>query len=240
MIADLLQLAATDTNSTAYKVGEVIGTIIGILLMIGIPILFIVCLVKFITTKNKGWLIGLVLTCIPLVLLVGAIAVGVFMGYKNAKTNSLSGFSSKNTTTLVVPNSKLTLDVPSNWKNIDDLNDVADLEMGNLFQEQYLIVISEPKSDFDGNLTDYSDLTTKAMIDSIENSTTSAPVSLTVNGMPAIQHEFSGSVARTKIAYLHTSIEGGEHLYQIISWTTPSRKSTSFKVFQDVVNSAKE
>lgn len=240
MITDLLQLAATDPSSAAYKAGQLVGTIIGFVVMIGIPVLFILSLVKLITTKNKAWIIGLVLSGIAFILIICVFAVGAYMGYKNTKGQSLTETSSGTKKIVKVPDTKLSLGIPSHWKKIDDLNEAASLSMGNLFREEYLIVIAETKADFDGSLTDYSDLTVTAMIDSIDNSTFTEPVSLSINGLPAIQREFSGSVDRTKIAYSHTSIEGSENYYQIIGWTIPSRKTTAFKVIGDVVNSAKE
>lgn len=236
MITEILQIAATDTNSIAYKVGQVFGAVIGLALLIGLPILFILSLVKLISTKNKAWIIGIVLSGIPLILIAGGMMYGFYQGYKSAKV----GTSSARTNIVMVPDTKLSLNIPSHWSNLNDLNDAASLGMGNLFREEYLVVIAESKADFDGNLTDYSDLTVTSMIDSIDHATAGSPVSLTLNGLPAIQREFSGTVDRTKIAYVHTSVEGGEHYYQVICWTTPSRKTSAFKTFHGLINSAKE
>lgn len=240
MITDLLQLAATDPNSAAYKTGQVIGAIIGFIFVLGLPIIFIFSLVKLISTKNKAWLIGLILSGVAVIALIGLVAFGVYTGYKNSASKARSGFSSGAGSIVNVPDSKLSLNLPSHWSDIKDLNDAASLSMGNLFREEYLIVIAEAKADFDGNLTDYSELTVGSMIDSLDNPTTQEPLTLPINGLPSIQREFSGSVDRTKIAYLHTCIEGSEHYYQIIGWTIPSRKATAFKIIQDVINSSKE
>lgn len=240
MITDLLQLAATDPTSTAYKVGQVIGAILGFIIVLGLPALFILCLVKLISTKNKKWLIGLVLSGLALLALIGLVIGAVYMGYKNTVSNARLAASSGVESIVIVPDSKLFLNMPSHWSEIKDLNEEASLSMGNLFREEYLIVIAEVKADYDGSLTDYSNLTVSSMTDSIENPTTKEPLSLSINGLPAIQQEFSGSIDRTKIAYLHTSIEGAEHYYQIIGWTIPSRKATAFKVIQDVIDSSKE
>ncbi len=240
MLLDFLQIATADSSSSAFKAGQVFGAIIGIILLIGLPILFILCLVKLISTKNKSWLIGLVFSGLSLLVLIGLIMVGVYMGYKKSASTARSGLSSGVESIVNVPDSKLSLTLPSHWSDIKDLNDAASLSVGNLFREEYLIVISEQKADFDGDLTAYSNLTASTMIDSITNSTTKEPLTLSINGLPAIQREFSGSVDRTKIAYIHTSIEGSEHYYQIIGWTIPSRKTTAFKVIEDVINSSKE
>ena len=41
------------------------------------------------------------------------------------------------------------VEMPASWSLRSDLNDVADLQMGNPFKEAYAIVISENKMDFD-------------------------------------------------------------------------------------------
>ena len=38
--------------------------------------------------------------------------------------------------------------MPANWSQRSDLNDVADLQMGNSFKEAYTMIVSENKMDF--------------------------------------------------------------------------------------------
>ncbi len=240
MVTDLLQLAATDISSAANEIGEIIVAVVSGILVIGLPIVFILCLVKLISTKNKAWLIGLVLSGLSVIALICVAMVGAYMGYKNIVSNARSAANSGVESIVKIPDSKLSLNIPSHWNNIEGLNEAASFSVGNHFGEEYLIVIAEPKADFDGDLTAYADLSASSMIDSIETPTTKDPLTVSINGLPAIQREFSGSIDRTKIAYLHTSIEGSEHYYQIVGWTLPSRKATAFKVIYDVINSAKE
>ena len=60
------------------------------------------------------------------------------------------------------------VEMPASWSIRKDLNDAADLQMGNLFKEAYTIILSEHKSDFDEiTLEDHSDLT-RSLIRAIE------------------------------------------------------------------------
>ena len=59
---------------------------------------------------------------------------------------------------------------PASWSLRDDLNDVADLQMGNPFKEAYAIIISENKMGFDNiSLEQHSDLTRSALERGLKN-----------------------------------------------------------------------
>jgi hypothetical protein len=230
MFEEFLFLAATDTNSTAYKVGAAAGGVIGISLMIGLPILFIVSLVKYLTSKKPAWLVGVFGSAIPLLILVCFISYGVF---KAINEGSKGGITS-------VPGTNMSFDMPGHWKNQKDLHDDALIGVGNVLRQEYLIVLDDSKVDFAGDLTDFSKITTDGIMENIERGTISAPKTLTINGLPAIQHEITGTVDHMNVVYFHTSIEGKDQFLQFLCWTIASKKGSAFTEFEKVVNSIEE
>lgn len=244
MITEILQLAATDTNSAAYKAGEAIGMVIGIVLMLAIPALFILCLVKLVYTKKKGWLFGLIASGIPILGFFVVVAFGAYTGAKgafSAKSTTPSIFATKAPDRKVdVPNSDITLVLPGHWVDLDNLNEEADLGAGNLANEEYFIVMAESKIDFDGDLAEYSAITSGGMVDALENAEITEPKEISINGLPAIQREISGTIDRAKICYLHTTIESKGHFYQAMGWTLKSRRDTAFPVITSVIDSVTE
>ncbi len=119
---------------------------------------------------------------------------------------------------------KARLTVPSDWNELRDLNDAAELQTGNKASEQYVIVLSENKSDL-SNLTlqKHHQLTRDAMLEKMGNSSASKTVDLIIGGRPALQDEISGTQEGTNIVFLHTTIESDDGYHQVLAWTTKSR-----------------
>ena len=130
---------------------------------------------------------------------------------------------------------------PKSWSIQKDLNDVADLQIADVSKENYLIVISEPKSDFDNiSVEKYSEMTRGFILDSIQGGKLSEPKNLTINGSPALQYQITGSVDGINIVYLHTSVEGSDGFHQVLAWTLPSRLDKNGPVLESVINSFQE
>ena len=132
--------------------------------------------------------------------------------------------------------------VPNNWKIQQDLNDVADIQVANLWNENYLIVLSDPKIDFDSiTIEDHSQITRQILLENVKNSqVSSGPKELEINGRKALQYELRGSVDGIKVIYLHTTVDGKEFFHQIVAWTIPSKLQKTRPVLESVINSFKE
>lgn len=244
MIPDFFLLAATDPNSSAYRAGEIAGSILGLLILIVVPVLFIISLVKFITTKKRGWLVGLIVSGLLSIAFIVLVLVTAYNGYKTgiakAKNATPSIRATGSAKVVEVPESDLSLTLPGHWVELSELNEEATLSTGNTAKEEYLIVIPENKIDFDGSLEDFSKITASGIFDNLTNSSISEPKPLLIQGLSAIQYEISGTIDHTKVSYLHTSVIGEKYFYQVLGWTVLSRKSQAFDVFHEVINSMEE
>jgi hypothetical protein len=130
---------------------------------------------------------------------------------------------------------------PGTWKQIPDLNDQADLQVGYARQEQYLIVLTENQVDLvDIDLEAYSDMVLEQMPSVIESSETSAARIMQINGRPAIQYEISGTVDNIKVVYWLTSVEGEKNFHQILAWTLDSKAETNRPIMLKVIESFAE
>jgi hypothetical protein len=132
--------------------------------------------------------------------------------------------------------------LPRGWREMEDLNEEADLQVGDLASEAYFVVLSEPKADFDPELgvEGHSDLTRESMLGALKNPEVSEPTRLKINGMDAVQYQIAGSTEGLRIIYFHTTIEGKEHFHQIVAWTLPSRLEANKPNFDAVLNSFRE
>lgn len=113
--------------------------------------------------------------------------------------------------------------VPSTWTALE-LNDVAEIEVGNGEESAYLIVINELKEDLFGwNLEKHSRVTLGGLLGTLAFPTVTGPKSVKVSGSPAVQYEIAGALEGQKIIYIHTTVDGPERFSQILAWTIPSR-----------------
>lgn len=132
--------------------------------------------------------------------------------------------------------------VPDSWSIQQNLNDVADLQVADTAKENYLIVISEPKSDFDNNVSveKYSEMTRGFILNSIQGGQLSEPQNFTINGKPALQYQIRGSVDGINVVYWHTAIEGNKGFHQLLAWTLPSKLGENEPILKSVINSFQE
>lgn len=128
--------------------------------------------------------------------------------------------------------------MPASWSLRNDLNNVADLQMANLFKEAYTIVISESKADFeDLTLEEHSDITRSMIRQGIKNCRESDPEILDIDGNRALRYQLNGSVEGLNLVYWHVTIETEEHYHQMLLWSLKSKFSNNEDDFDSVIGS---
>ena len=131
--------------------------------------------------------------------------------------------------------------VPGTWKSRDDLNDQAELQVANPAREQYLIVLTEARSDLVGfTLETYAQTVLDNLAVSLDDPTISEARPLTLGGRPAVQYEVRGTVDRIRAVYWLTAVEGSSSYFQVLTWTIESKAEGNAQVLQDVVASFRE
>ncbi|MCI0602357.1 hypothetical protein L0156_05035 [bacterium] len=142
---------------------------------------------------------------------------------------------------LMDPEKTIQVSIPSGWKEDRDLHDTAELQASNRKKELYIIVLSESKEDFqDMTLEKHSEITRGTLVKSLAQAQTSAPVTLTVGGHPALQYEIRGFINNLSVVYLHTTVETEKNLHQLLTWTLKSMYDKNKPVLQQVTESFKE
>lgn len=133
------------------------------------------------------------------------------------------------------------LTVPDSWKVRTDLNDVAEIQVANLIQEQYMIVLTENKADFDDvDLDQYADLTLEIALETIVVDEIPAAKSVTINGKRAIQYELHGTVDNMNVVYWITNVEGSHNYYQLLAWTLASKAEQNAPILHQVMHTFQE
>jgi hypothetical protein len=169
---------------------------------------------------------GLVLGYVALVLnliLIPTIGIPVLMKARDEARGRIEHRLS-DTNEVVSADGNARVHVPADWSELKNLNDAAEIQAGNKSKEQYILVLSENKSDLAAmTLRKHHQITRDAMLKKMTNVSASEPVELTINGQSALQDEITGTQEGTNIVFLHTTVEGDQHFHQILAWTSKSR-----------------
>ncbi|MBH5318623.1 RDD family protein [Paenibacillus sp. GSMTC-2017] len=122
-------------------------------------------------------------------------------------------------------NSEFQVTANESWSKMDDLHDEADITIGNIFSEKYLIVFNESKLDFDPYFTleDYTQLVDDSFRGAYADAQVTDYKAVTIGGSPGYQLEFEDVADGTEITYIVTSVETGDHFHQIIAWSLSSK-----------------
>ena len=133
---------------------------------------------------------------------------------------------------------KVRVSIPGTWTKLPELNKQASLQVGNGHNEVYLMVITDIKADLANfTLEKHQQRTRERMLDKMKNASATQPVSLTIDGHPALQDQITGTENGTDIVILHTTVDDGDHFQQILAWTLKSRWEKQNQLLREVTNS---
>ncbi len=210
--------------------GRMVGSIIGSLLCAGLGLFAVIAIIMACVKRTTGWIVAGVISVLLGLGGVGVIGVAGFKAFTDArKAQTMSKSVTSN-------DGWVRLQIPGSWNDLPELGADASLKVGNKFAEQYLMIFTDPKSDFRGTLDSFSQLTTKRMLSKLGDASASAPTSLTINGFRAVRVRMEGTANSVRVVYLHTSVETPDGFHQILQWTLPSREKTAFPVFEEVAS----
>ena len=218
-------------EDAAYQAGQEFGqSALGMgscCMTILLGVVFIVALILAIVRKSKAWTIVTIISAILAIILGIVFVIGAgAAGFKAASEAIEEASAEKMFTT---DDGLVSIDGQTFWTNVDTGSPDASLEIGNLLREEYLLIITEPKSDFpqDFGLLDYANLVGETMADTLEDPPAIELSNTQINGMNAYQHEMRGKSDGLDIVWWNTYLEGTDHYYQVISWTLQSKSSVA-------------
>jgi len=225
-----------ESTSEAYEIGKAVGGLFICFLAVALPALFLFTLVMALTRKGRAWIVSAVVTgVLCLVLVVGMIVFGATRVVKSAKEGMEA-------TSFVSADGLVTIMGAPGWRELDLDSPDADLSIGTMFPGEFLIVISELKTDFEAEvgIAEFAKIASDQVIGNVTNAEASALEPITVRGLTAYRQELSGTIDGTGIFYLNTYIEGAEHFHQVMAWTLIERKEPALPRLRTVSDSFQE
>jgi hypothetical protein len=177
---------------------------------------------------------GLILGYIALVL--GIMGIPLLISMIQSDRERLHRLSTERRRSLP-DDGKIKVTVPGIWAKMPGLNKFASLQVGDNRNRMYLIVVTEAKADVPKlTLQTYRQLTCDEAHKHFQASA-SEPVSLMIDGHPALQHELSGTEKGTDVVLLHITVDDGDHSQTINAWTIKSRWKQQNQLLREVTAS---
>ena len=196
------------------------------------------------SSSKRVW-IGLLLFAGAL-LIIGLVIALAFIVTESGETSLSTGteedVSSGETVMVLSEDSDLQLQVPNSWEELKGLNPAASIEVGNKFDENYAIVISDSMEDFGDPpaLEDFADVQLRLFSKRMESVDVSEGVSVEDYDSPAIRHEVRATIDNLNVAYMVTFLKTENRFAQIITWTLASRWEDNRDILERVSNSLQE
>lgn len=226
-----------DQTSAAYHFGQIIGGLLGLVVMLAVPAAFIVALVLLIKTRKKAWLFLLIPSGLLGLAFLGLVGMGVVLGIREAQKAETTESAKSGADAGLSTDSLIRVKYPSHWKTLTKVNDEAQLQAGSPRREEYLLIFNESKSDFAGTLADYGAIVVGHLEKVLSGAEVSDPEKLTINGLNALRYQISGKLKGLNLEYYVTVVESPNHFHQVMMWTLKSKKETAFPIFQEVTSS---
>jgi hypothetical protein len=131
---------------------------------------------------------------------------------------------------------------PGSWHTFQDLNESAELQVGNERDDHFLIVLSESKADLSSRVTlqRYDEFAVAQLRERLTDDTISKPRTLTIQGRSAIQHVVRGTQEHSRVVYWVTTIETPRNFHRVFAWTRVSRASATEPMLLEVIGSFRE
>lgn len=205
-------------------------------LFLVIPPLFILALVMALVKKTRGWIIAAVVSgVLGLLLVFGGVGTAMFLGVSEARKQAVP----RNFT---LEGGVATVTGGPGWKVLDIGSEDADLGIGNIFSEQYLVVLAEPKADFpEGyDLAGFAELAFGQFAGTLEETQASEPVAVTRQSLPRLRREMTAKGDGIRVFYLIDYAEGRDHYYQVMAWTLENRQTSGRPVLEAALDSFRE
>lgn len=178
---------------------------------------------------------GLILGYIALVL--GIMGIPLLVSMIQSDRDRLQRLASERRA-IASDDGRIMVTVPGTWTKLPELNKQASLQVGNKRKEVYLIVITDTKADLDNfTLEKHHQQTRDRMLKKMKYASATQPVSVTINGHPALQDEITGTEKGTNVIFLHTTLDDGDHFQQILAWTLKSRWQKQNQLLREVTQS---
>jgi len=142
---------------------------------------------------------------------------------------------------VVAEDGSIRLTVPGRWKELEELNDSAVLQVGRRVMSRFTIVLVDERAELPGTtLEEVSKSGRESLMSGLTDAKETGPERRTIGTYPALQYQLEGSASDQNVVMLHTTFETPTRYVQVIAWTVKERWERDKAMLQAVVDSARE
>ncbi|MBM7771356.1 hypothetical protein JOD54_001560 [Actinokineospora baliensis] len=134
------------------------------------------------------------------------------------------------------------LDLPVDWRELPEeyRAEQAVLTYGQIFQERYLMVLTDEKADF-SDFADYEDTAILTMAEMpFETPKVGAATPVRIGAFEAVRYEVTGVFEGEPCVFWFTLVNGGRRFHQVITWTLESRRASAGPALEKVAATFRE
>lgn len=143
---------------------------------------------------------------------------------------------------------RFSIEAPIQMKKSKTLNSQAKIQIADVSQELYSIVLDESKQEVismlaslgennEDSFKTYADLTFNSLLESTDVLTEQKLTKVSINGKRAYVSNFDAKVSGIDVFYSFASIEGVDTYYQVLVWTLKDKKEKHLAEMTAIVNS---
>lgn len=177
-------------------------------------------------------------------LVVAVLAAGTWLVIETSgspdRPASSAADQDRSTKTVTADDGGSVVTVPSKWASLPEEFRAPGsvIALGQIYQERYLMVITDEKSEF-ADFADYSEVAETSLAD-LAGATVGQPADITVGGRPAVRFEVTGDFEGHDFVYWCTVVDGARSYHQIITWTLAERRAAAEPALREVVDTFRE
>ncbi|MEI5995135.1 hypothetical protein [Candidatus Enterococcus mansonii] len=135
-------------------------------------------------------------------------------------------------------NGNFKVEMTEGWQKVDakELSDNADISLENKSNDEYYIVLSEAKKDFEN----FDTFKESVDLSDLGERTNEKKESVEYNGLKGERRTFNATKEGVDIYYMYDLMEGKDYYLQCISWTLNSNKESYEADLTKIMNSLAE
>lgn len=220
---------------TPYQIGTILGTIIGILVLIGLYLSAVMVIVRACNRRTPGWIVAGSVAGLLVLGSWGVLAAAFVRGFKsgldNTRRNGGSTFVAGSDAPETVHGQSVpyTLVLPPHWVRATEL---ADFDLAAHQNNVYSGVIAEEASV--GSPEVLADITRKRLAKKSEDLQLDASVPEQIDGRTWLRFTARCKINHVAFVYLFHVYAGDEGTFQIIGWTLPNLYTDNVGKLQSV------
>jgi hypothetical protein len=233
-------------DSAAFKIGEIAGAIMGVLMMIGICVFFVIALVKAFTTRRKGWIIAASVASLPCLLFLSLFLAGMVMGFTRTvnRSNEMAaarrGDPSQLLTATMTPVSgntlpyEISLPLLSAWAKNDSK---PPFDYMFSYRDAYVAII--PEGIGLGTPEKICAVSRTNLASKASSLQTTTPISTEIDSQSWLTYDATATVDGVDIKYRFYVYADSQYTIQIVTWTGPLLFDHYAPVFDRIAKSFK-